>query len=66
MPLLRPISLMYFGDLYRFYIVQDKLPCIELDHVDMFEGGFTHSTEVPWEELPLELKTILLEVVAKL
>jgi hypothetical protein len=63
---LKPVTLMYLGDAYRFYLDQNRLPEIALDHVDRFELGTTHAEQVEWEKVPMELKEHLIEIVATL
>lgn len=63
---LKPIHIYYYGDLFRFFIDQSKLPEVSLSYVERHEGATTHSERVTWESVPLDLKEILLEQVAHL
>lgn len=63
---LRPINLVYFGDLYRFFIDTSRLPEVSLDHIECFLDCRTHSEPVEWEETPLELREMLIEKINEL
>ena len=64
--ILKPVNLVYIGDLYRFYLDLSKAPDIELHHVERFELGTTHSDKVDWSEVPILLKEMLIEKLATL
>lgn len=63
---LRPVNFIHYGDLYRFFLDTSALPEISLAKVEMFEGGTTHSEEVEWKDVPLDLKEMLIEKVQTL
>jgi len=63
---LTPVNLAYFGDLYRFFLNLEKLPEISLESILCYEDGTTHADPIAWEDVPLELKEMLIERVKHL
>ena len=64
--ILKPVNLVYLGDLYRFYVDLSCAPNIELAYTEKYEMGSTHSDRVDWSDVPLVLKEMLIEKISAL